>query len=185
MKSTLPEFWIARRKLRPLRQATEAMTVAIRTFLQQNANREGDCLTIPDSSATQRVSASPATTGARTMTAWTQDLIYAGNEFSSSRQSRYRRDTFLAASHGPGGAGGALRPDTGVLIPTTALAAGELHAQPASYYPKRKPGWQKNAAVAAYITRRDGVQRTRRVCGLSFSLRFPLYRSAAETAVYS
>ncbi len=39
------------------------MTVAIRTFLQQNANREGDCLTIPDSSATQRVSASPATTG--------------------------------------------------------------------------------------------------------------------------
>ena len=55
------------------------MTVAIRTFLQQNANREGDCLTIPDSSATQRVSASPATTGARTMTAWTQDLIYAGD----------------------------------------------------------------------------------------------------------
>ena len=55
------------------------MTVAIRTFLQQNANREGDCLTIPDSSATQRVSASPATTGARTMAAWTQDLIYAGD----------------------------------------------------------------------------------------------------------
>ena len=44
---------------------------------------------------------------------------------------------------------------------------------------------EKNAAVAAYVTRRDGVQRTRRVCGLSFSLRFPLYRSAAETAVYS
>ncbi|HAX7893914.1 TPA: DUF2300 domain-containing protein, partial [Escherichia coli] len=45
-------------------EAAKAMTVAIRTFLQQNANREGDCLTIPDSSATQRVSASPATTGA-------------------------------------------------------------------------------------------------------------------------
>ncbi len=60
-----------------------------------------------------------------------------------------------------------------LLIPTTALAAGERHAQPVSYYPKRKPGWRKNAAVAAYITRRDGVQRTRRVCGLSFSLRFP------------
>ncbi len=44
-------------------EAAKAMTVAIRTFLQQNANREGDCLTIPDSSATQRVSASPATTG--------------------------------------------------------------------------------------------------------------------------
>lgn len=60
-------------------EAAKAMTVAIHTFLQQNANREGDCLTIPDSSATQRVSASPATTGARTMTAWTQDLIYAGD----------------------------------------------------------------------------------------------------------
>lgn len=60
-------------------EAAKAMTVAIRTFLQQNANREGDCLTIPDSSATQRVSASPATTWARTMTAWTQDLIYAGD----------------------------------------------------------------------------------------------------------
>lgn len=40
-----------------------------------------------------------------------------------------------------------------LLIPTTTLAAGERHAQPASYYPKRKPGWRKNAAVAAYITR--------------------------------
>ncbi|GHL34427.1 hypothetical protein ECZU26_52520 [Escherichia coli] len=28
-------------------EAAKAMTVAIRTFLQQNANREGDCLTIP------------------------------------------------------------------------------------------------------------------------------------------
>lgn len=31
-------------------EAAKAMTVAIRTFLQQNANREGDCLTIPDNS---------------------------------------------------------------------------------------------------------------------------------------
>ena len=30
-----------------------------------------------------------------------------------------------------------------LLIPTTVLAAGERHAQPASYYPKRKPGWRK------------------------------------------
>lgn len=30
-----------------------------------------------------------------------------------------------------------------LLIPTTALAAGERHAQPVSYYPKRKPGWRK------------------------------------------
>lgn len=61
-------------------EAAKAMTVAIRTFLQQNADREGDCLTIPDSSATQRVSASPASVGARAMTAWTQDLIYAGEQ---------------------------------------------------------------------------------------------------------
>ncbi len=60
-------------------EAAKAMTVAIRTYLQQNADRDGDCLSIPDSSATQRVSASPATVGARTMTAWTQDLIYAGD----------------------------------------------------------------------------------------------------------
>lgn len=40
-----------------------------------------------------------------------------------------------------------------LLIPTTALAAGERHAQPASYYPKRSLAGEKNAAVAAYITR--------------------------------
>ncbi len=45
-KSTLPEFWIARRKSTPP-EAAKAMTVAIRTFLQQNANREGDCLPSP------------------------------------------------------------------------------------------------------------------------------------------
>lgn len=59
-------------------EAAKAMTIAIRTFLLQNAGREGDCLTIPDSSATQRVSSSPATSGARAVTAWTQDLIFAG-----------------------------------------------------------------------------------------------------------
>lgn len=97
-------------------EAAKAMTVAIRTFLQQNANREGDCLTIPDSSATQRVSASPATTGGAN-----DDRLDAGSHLcrrsgSLSWQSRYRRDTFLAASHGPGGAGGALRPDTRVCL---------------------------------------------------------------------
>lgn len=97
-------------------EAAKAMTVAIRTFLQQNANREGDCLTIPDSSATQRVSASPATTWARN-----DDRLDAGSHLcrrsgSLSWQSRYRRDTFLAASHGPGGAGRALRSDTRVCL---------------------------------------------------------------------
>lgn len=92
---------------------------------------------------------------------------------------------FLAASHGERGRESVTTRYSRLLIPTTALAAGERRAQPASYYPKRKRLAKKNAAVAAYVTRRDGVQRTRRVCGLSFSLRFPLYRSAAETAVYS
>ncbi len=48
-------------------------------YVARVLDRDGDCLSIPDSSATQRVSASPATVGARTMTAWTQDLIYAGD----------------------------------------------------------------------------------------------------------
>lgn len=49
-------------------------------YVARVLDREGDCLTIPDSSATQRVSASPASVGARAMTAWTQDLIYAGEQ---------------------------------------------------------------------------------------------------------
>lgn len=129
------------------------MTVAIRTYLQQNADRDGDCLSIPDSSATQRVSASPATVGARTMTAWTQDLIYAGDpvHYHGSRVTEgtlsWRHATAQA------GQGGVTIRYLRLLILTTTLAAGERHAQPASYYPKRKPGWRKNAAVAAYITR--------------------------------
>lgn len=49
--------------------------------------------------------------------------------------------------------GGKPRPERGresvtirysrLLIPTTVLAAGERHAQPASYYPKRKPAGEK------------------------------------------
>lgn len=62
------------------------------------------------------------------------------------------KDTFLAASHGQAGQESVTIRYSRLLIPTTVLAAGERHAQPASYYPKRKPGWRKNAAVAAYIT---------------------------------
>lgn len=143
-------------------EAAKAMTVAIRTFLQQNANREGDCLTIPDSSATQRVSASPATTGARTMTAWTQDLIYAGDPV-------HYHAVGLPKAHSPGGKP---RPRRGresvttrysrLLIPTTALAAGERHALPASYYPKRKPGWRKKCRSGGvyYKARRGTTNQT-------------------------
>ena len=130
------------------------MTVAIRTFLQQNADREGDCLTIPDSSATQRVSASPATTGARTMTAWTQDLIYAGDPV-------HYHAVALPKGRFPGGT---LLPRRGresvttrysrLLIPTTALAAWGAPRSTCQLLPKAK-AWlaKKNAAVAAYITR--------------------------------
>ena len=138
-------------------EAAKAMTVAIRTFLQQNANREGDCLTIPDSSATQRVSASPATTGARTMAAWTRAIRF-----------------IIMAVALPKGRfpGGKPRPRRGresvttrysrLLIPTTALAAGERHAQPASYYPKRKPGWRKKSRSGGvyYKLRRGTTNQT-------------------------
>lgn len=60
-----------------------------------------------------------------------------------------------------------------LLIPTTALAAGSATHNLSVITQSESLAGEKNAAVAAYITRRDGVQRTRRVCGLSFSLRFP------------
>ena len=143
-------------------EAAKAMTVAIRTYLQQNADRDGDCLSIPDSSATQRVSASPATVGARTMTAWTQDLIYAGDPV-------HYHAAGLPKGRFPGGT---LLPRRGresvtirylrLLILTTTLAAGERHAQPASYYPKRKPGWRKKCRSGGvyYKVRRDTTNQT-------------------------
>ena len=143
-------------------EAAKAMTVAIRTFLQQNANREGDCLTIPDSSATQRVSASPATTG--------RERWPPGRRISSMRAIRF----IIMAVALPKGRfpGGKPRPRRGresvttrysrLLIPTTALAAGERHAQPASYYPKRKPGWRKKCSSGGvyYKLRRGTTNQT-------------------------
>ncbi len=70
-----------------------------------------------------------------------------------SWQSRYRRDAFLAARYCPGGQGERYDQILAFAYPDNSLSPGERHAQPASYYPKRKPGWRKNAAVAAYITR--------------------------------
>lgn len=59
-------------------EAARAMAIAIRSYLQQNAGRDGDCLTIDDSSARQRVAPSPAGKGARAVAAWTADLVLAG-----------------------------------------------------------------------------------------------------------
>ncbi|CAK9886761.1 MAG: hypothetical protein XXXJIFNMEKO3_03207 [Candidatus Erwinia impunctatus] len=61
-------------------EAAKAMAVAIRTYLQQNAQRDGQCLTIEDSSALQRVSPSAASEGSRAIVAWTQDIILAGSQ---------------------------------------------------------------------------------------------------------
>ncbi len=49
-----------------------------------------------------------------------------------------------------------------LLIPTTVLAAGERHAQPASYYPKRKPGWRKKCRSGGvyYKLRRGTTNQT-------------------------
>jgi uncharacterized protein YfaQ (DUF2300 family) len=59
-------------------EAAKALGVAIRTYLLQNATRNGDCLSIDDSSQRQRVAPRPASAEARNMAAWTSDLVLAG-----------------------------------------------------------------------------------------------------------
>ncbi len=60
-------------------EAAKALAVAIRTYLLQNAGRSGDCLSIDDSSGRQRVAPRPATAEARSIAAWTSDLVLAGS----------------------------------------------------------------------------------------------------------
>ncbi|WCM50811.1 DUF2300 domain-containing protein [Pseudomonas sp. WJP1] len=60
-------------------EAAKALAVAIRTYLLQNATRRGDCLSIDDSSQRQRVAPRPATAQARSIAAWTSDLVLAGS----------------------------------------------------------------------------------------------------------
>jgi uncharacterized protein YfaQ (DUF2300 family) len=61
-------------------EAAKALAVAIRTYLLQNASRNGDCLSIDDSSARQRVAPRPATAESRHIAAWTSDLVLAGTQ---------------------------------------------------------------------------------------------------------
>lgn len=68
-------------------QAARALAVAIRSYLRQTGRRDGDCLRIDDSSATQRVAPRPATPAARAIAAWTADLVVHGSPIS------YHRDT--------------------------------------------------------------------------------------------
>src|SRR5512139_3235590 len=62
---------------RPL-AAARALAVAARSYLMQQARREGACLVLPDSSASQRVSSSPAGVAAREVAAWTDSLVLTG-----------------------------------------------------------------------------------------------------------
>lgn len=61
-------------------EAAKALAVAARTYLQQNAIRFEGCQRIADSSATQRVSPSPASAKARAIAQWTDQLVLAGSE---------------------------------------------------------------------------------------------------------
>ncbi|MDN2705873.1 DUF2300 domain-containing protein [Janthinobacterium sp. SUN100] len=101
-------------------EAAKALAIAARTYLQQNAVTVAGCQQIVDSSATQRVSPSPATPAALAIARWTDQLIvdgvtvrYHSNQPSEgtmawseavrqARQGKYY-DELLAAAY-PGGA---------------------------------------------------------------------------------
>ncbi|PLY40473.1 hypothetical protein CSZ94_20925 [Janthinobacterium sp. ROICE36] len=59
-------------------EAAKALAIAARTYLQQNAVSVAGCQQIVDSSATQRVSPSPATPAALAIARWTDQLIVDG-----------------------------------------------------------------------------------------------------------
>lgn len=60
------------------REAARALSVVARTYLLQNASRQGECLAIGDSSRTQRVSPKPASAAARDIAAFTTGLVLQG-----------------------------------------------------------------------------------------------------------
>lgn len=59
-------------------EAAKALAIVARTYLLQNAAREGQCLQIKDSSHHQRVAPRPATEAARAVALWTDALVLAG-----------------------------------------------------------------------------------------------------------
>lgn len=59
-------------------QAARALAITARSYLLQNAARDGECLSIDDSSASQRVAPRPASEAARAVAAWTADVVLAG-----------------------------------------------------------------------------------------------------------
>lgn len=59
-------------------EAAKALAVAARTYLLQNARKQGECLKINDSSQFQRVSPRPSTPAAQAIAQWSRDLVLAG-----------------------------------------------------------------------------------------------------------
>jgi uncharacterized protein YfaQ (DUF2300 family) len=60
------------------KEAARALSVVARTYLLQNASRQGECLAIQDSSRTQRVSPKPASVEARDIAAFTTGIVLQG-----------------------------------------------------------------------------------------------------------
>lgn len=60
-------------------EAAKALAVAARTYLLQNASRQGACLQINDSSHHQRVAPRSATAESRRIAQWTAELVLAGD----------------------------------------------------------------------------------------------------------
>lgn len=60
------------------KEAARALSIVARTYLLQNAAQHGECLSIADSTRTQRVSPSPASAAARDIAAFTSGLILQG-----------------------------------------------------------------------------------------------------------
>lgn len=142
-------------------EAAKAMTVAIRTYLQQNADRDGDCLSIPDSSATQRVSASPATVGAD------DDRTDAGSHLcgrsgSLSWQPGYRRDAFTAARYCPSGAGERYDQILAFAYPDNNLSRWGAPRSTCQLLPKAKARLAKKCRSGGvyYKVRRDTTNQT-------------------------
>lgn len=73
-------------------EAAKALAIAARSYLRQNAVTVAGCQQIADSSATQRVSPSPATPAALAIARWTDQLIVDGVTV------RYHRDLASAGT---------------------------------------------------------------------------------------
>ena len=130
-------------------EAAKALAVAIRSYLQQNAGRRGDCLTIDDSSASQRVAPRPATPEARAIVAWTADLVLAGSPvtYHSDKPGPDR----LAWQQAVQQAGEGLRYDAILAraFPVPASAAGTSSWPPARRCPTPRSGCARSVAAGA------------------------------------